>query len=234
MTVAWSYSALTSFETCGLKHYLTRVAKQVTEPKGAAMLAGEGGHKVIELRALNGTPIPKKIQVTDVHGKTEILPTQGWQEMVDKITAAPGELLVERQIALTQDLRETEWFAKDVWVRGVIDIGKIRGHLGAFWDWKTGRRKPDSDQLKLFAALGFAVWPALERIKTGFIWLKDGSMDKDEFTRGDAQAIWNEFLPRVKRLEIAHEENKWDAKPSGLCKNWCPCTGCKFNGHYNG
>lgn len=231
---AWSYTALTAFETCPRQFFETRVAKRVKDPPGAPALVGQAAHKSLELRATRSTPVPPVIQITDAAGRTESMPSTGWQAMVDKIVAAPGETVVERQIALTQDLRETEWFAKNVWVRGVIDIGKIHRALGAFWDWKTGKRKPDSEQLMLFAALGFAVWPQLEKIKTGFIWLATGQVDKDEFVRGDVGPIWDKFAPRVRRLEDAHRTDTWDVKPSGLCKKWCPVRSCKFNGSFGG
>ena len=98
--------------------------------------------------------------------------------------------------------------------------------------WKTGKRKPNSDQLMLFAALAFAYYPWIEKVVCGFIWLKDSSFDKEIYTREQIQEIWSEFLPRVDRLEIAFNEDKWQAKPSGLCRNWCPVGKklCEFCG----
>jgi hypothetical protein len=96
----------------------------------------------------------------------------------------------------------------------------------------TGKRKVDSDQLKLFAAMAFAHYPWVEKVVTGFIWLKEGKFDKESFTREQVPDIWNEFLPRVKRVELAYEQDKWPAKPSGLCKAWCPAGKplCEFCG----
>jgi hypothetical protein len=538
--LAWSYSSLTSFETCPRRHHETRVLKRVKESEGPALVLGNAAHKSLELRAKTGCPLPEKIQITTAGGESAAMPTAGWEEMMTKILATPGEVITERQIALDSRLCETGWFDKNVWVRGVIDLGKLNGskallldhkglpvdtpiptpegftaigdlsvgdtvfggdgtpclvhtksdvterqcyrvtfddctemmcddqHLWAVhtgevvpitalapghkillcgqvqypdrdlpvdpyvlglwiadgkhtsgeickpdqfvWDeiqrrgyvlgsydggasrctartvknirgklsqlgvlrnkhipdrylmasipqrmdllrglmdgdgsanttrkqavfastdkrlsdqvkqlleslgqrvnqsatqatgfgvtttayqlhfrpqginpfllprkadkvdpawgigqsWfrkvvavdksvmmkttcigvnspdntylcghnylrthNTGKRKPDNDQLMLFAALAMHVWPKLEKVVTGFLWLKEGKIDKETFTRGDITDIWNRFTPRVKRLEIAHETNTWDAKPSGLC-GWCPVRQCEF------
>lgn len=227
---AWSYSSLTSFETCPRRHHETRVLKRVKEPEGAALVLGNAAHKSLELRAKTGCPIPKTIQITAAGGESAAMPTTGWEEMMEKILATPGEVITERQIALDSRLCETGWFDKNVWVRGVIDLGKLNGSKALLLDHKTGKRKPDSDQLMLFAALAMHVWPKLEKVVTGFLWLKEGKIDKETFTRADISRIWDRFAPRVKRLEIAHETDTWDARPSGLCKRYCPVSACEFCG----
>lgn len=227
---AWSYTALTAFETCPRRFYETRVAKSIREPEGTALVLGNAAHKALELRAARGTPIPKTIQITTAQGETAIMPTTGWEAMMEKILDRPGDVLVERQIALDDRLCEVDWFDKSVWVRGVIDLGIIQGAKALLLDHKTGKRKPDTDQLKLFAALAMHVWPQLERVVTGFLWLKENKIDKDEFTRGDLSVIWDGFIPRVRRLEQAYVSGEWGPKPSGLCRDWCPVSSCEFCG----
>ena len=90
--------------------------------------------------------------------------------------------------------------AKDVWVRGIIDIGVVGSERAYVLDWKTGKHRPDSDQLKLFAALTFALYPWIESVVTDFIWLKAGKFDKEVFTRAQLPEIWNDFSPRLERL----------------------------------
>ena len=135
-------------------------------------------------------------------------------------------------MALNKNFRPTKWMAKDVWVRGIIDLGVIGSKKALLLDWKTGKHRPDSNQLMLFAAFAFAYYPWLEHVTTGFIWLKDSKFDKQEFTKDQVTDIWNEFIPRVQRIEAAYDKDKWIAKPSGLCKNWCPVGKklCEFCG----
>lgn len=232
---AWSYSALTSFENCPHRHYRCRVAKSVSDPMGVPAMLGIDGHKALEMRAKNGVEIPKFIESTSECGReTGKMSTDGWQELVDKIVAAPGKTVTETQVALTKNLQPTKWFGKDVWVRGIVDIGKILGKRMKMFDWKTGKRKEDMDQMKLFAGMCFAKWPEIEQVDTAYLWLPAKKADKESFTRDQVPEIWNDFLPRVKRMEIALVEDKWPKKPSGLCKNWCPVHDCEYNGKFKG
>lgn len=214
--VAWSFSALGSFETCAFRHYKTKVKKDTPDPPGEAALWGQRVHKHLEERLRDGTPLPDSLA-----------PYEKYASPFDK---APGTLKVENQIALTKDFKLTEWFAKDVWCRAVLDVEVINGSKAGIWDWKTGKRKPENDQLELFAGVTFVVHPEVERADTGFIWLQEKKIDKATFTRADGPRIWERFIPRVQRLERAHETDTWDKKPSGLCRKWCPVKSCEHNG----
>ena len=97
----------------------------------------------------------------------------------------------------------------------------------------TGKRKLDGRQLKLFAALMFALHPELEQVNTGYIWLKDTKMDKNMYLREHVPELWGTFTPAVARLERAHAENNWPPNPSGLCRKWCPVMSCEYNGRRN-
>lgn len=215
---AWSFSSLTAFETCPRRYYLVRVAKKITEPPTEATTWGNEVHKALELRIGEGKPLP------DVLVKYEPIAT--------RVLSLEGDVYVERQIALDSAFRQTEWYGKDAWVRSILDLTVINGRKALILDWKTGKRKPDSSQLALFAAVGFAVFPDVEEIHTGFVWLKENATDKTRYRREDTAALWGEFLPRVRRLELAYEKGAWPAKPSGLCRKYCPVgrSNCEFCG----
>ena len=59
---AWSYSALTSYETCPRRFQLTRVTKQVVEPQTTATLWGNKVHKALEDFANGKKPLPEDMQ----------------------------------------------------------------------------------------------------------------------------------------------------------------------------
>ena len=216
--MAWSYSSLTQFETCPRRYYHTRVAKDIIEPETQALTWGNAVHQALEARVKDGTPLPT--------GMTQ------WEPLVAKVLAAGGEVFTERQIALSKSFAPVDWFAPDVWVRGVVDIGMSKGPRMVALDYKTGKPKEDSDQLKLFAALLMALHPEVDEVITGFLWLKTNSITKAKFSVGDLPNIWNAFLPRVRRLEDAHANETWPQRPSGLCRSWCPCVQCEFNGRH--
>lgn len=204
----WSYSALTAFETCPRRFYLTRVSREVQEPQTDATIWGNKVHKALELYAKGEKPLPADLAA--------------FQRYVDKILSYEGKRVVEEKVALDRNLKRTTWMAKNVWVRGVIDIGVVGSEKAYLLDWKTGKRKPDSDQLKLFAALAFAVYPWVQKVTTGFIWLKPKEFDKELFTRDQLTEIWGGFHPRLSRLARAYADDEWKPKPSGLCRKWCP------------
>lgn len=213
----WSYSSLTAYEACPRKFYLTRVTGEVIEPQGGAAAYGSSVHEAIESYILHGTPMP--------------LSMRRFKGVVDKVLSrATGTLLVEHKIALTDTLQLTDWDASDAWVRGIIDFGVVSGERALIVDWKTGKVRPDSDQLKLFAALMFSVYDNIETCHTGFVWLRHNEVTRQTFHRSDVDAIWRAFAPRVLRMQKSYEDGIWPARPGGLCRAWCPCKGCEYNG----
>ena len=208
--VAWSYSSLTAFETCPKRYYLTKISKQAYEPQSEAMKWGNDVHKALEHRLVKNAPLPETMQQFEAIAATVANKAKG------------KKLEAESKMALTASFKGTTWFAKDVWVRGITDftIGtKDKVFIG---DWKTGKPTPESAQLKLTAAMTMHMKPYVNEVINAFVWLKTGTVTAEKFTRDDIPAIWQEFMPRVARLEHAIEEEKFPARPSGLCRAWCP------------
>lgn len=206
--VPWSYSRLTAFETCPRRFYLTSIAKVVKEEQTQATLHGNEVHKALELYVGGKAALPTKYA--------------SYKPIADKIRMAPGTKHLEYKFGLTKMLQPTTFFADDVWCRGVLDVGVVREKSATALDWKTGKRKLDSQQLKLFAGASFALWPHIQTVKTGFIWLPTNQMDTEVFTRDQMKPIFQEFAIRVHRMELAEKNDDWPANPSGLCREWCP------------
>lgn len=59
---AWSYSALTAFETCPRRFQLTRVTKQVRESQTKATVWGNKVHKALEDFARSGKPLTPDLE----------------------------------------------------------------------------------------------------------------------------------------------------------------------------
>ena len=209
--VAWSYSALDAFETCPRRYYLTRVSKQVKEPQTDATQWGLRVHKALEVRVDKGIPLPETLKQ--------------YEPVAASIVAHREKGAVircEQKLSLSKSFKPTTWFEQTTWVRAVVDVSIERGNKAVVLDYKTGKQKEDSAQLRLSAAVVFAHKPAIEKITCGFLWLKDGANTTETFTREQVPDIWNEFLPRVQRLESAMEKQQFPPRPSGLCRAWCP------------
>lgn len=218
----WSFSSLTSYETCPKRYQLTRVTKQVVEPQTEATTAGSRVHDFLERYAL-GSLIYDELP-------EDIKPMSRY---VDKIWTYEGKRIVEQQLAVDRNLRPCDWDDPNAWCRGIIDIGVVGENTAYLLDWKTGKVKDDHDQLRLFAVLAFAHYPWIEKAVTGYIWLKFKKVTKASFTTADRGEIWGEYIQRVKRLELSFDNDKWVPRPSGLCKNWCP-VGKKLCGYCGG
>ncbi len=217
--IAWSYSSLKKFDDCPLRYYEERVAKSVKRRDTEQSLWGERVHKGIELKLTKETPLTG-----------ELAP---YSPIIERFGTIKGERLAEQQYAITNSFKPAGWFAPDVWCRGILDAAWVDGPVGKVVDWKTGKRRQDVRQLKLFALLMFAHRPEVERVNTSYVWLATGKMDVEKFYREDVPVLWQDFMPDVRRLEAAHRSGNWVPRPGGLC-GWCPVDKCTFWKGYNG
>lgn len=277
--VAWSYSALQQFLTCGKQYNEVRVLKNYKEAsehllwgervhsymesalwrhvgardgdrsggrRGRGVDGGERGQRDVHSQQLGrgssgatgADGIDRSARSAGHTGNVDHhglpagigLPADftAYEPIAQRFAATKGLLTTERQLAITSSFQPTEWFASDVWCRGVLDACWIDGAIARVVDWKTGKRKPDSIQLMLFALLLFAHHPEVNRVNTAFVWLQTGKMDTEKFHRKDVPKLWQDILPNVRRLEYAHKTQTWIPKPSGICRGWCPVKTCHF------
>ena len=123
---AWSYSALTAFETCPKRYKLKRLTKQVVEKQTEATLWGNRVHKAMEHRVGKATPLP------DTMEQFEPLAAP-----VAAMRKTGANIQVEQKLALNPNFRPTTYFAPDVWLRVVADVVAEKGKNAVVLDWKT-------------------------------------------------------------------------------------------------
>lgn len=214
---AWSYSALKNFETCGHRHNQIDRLKNFAEPEGPALKEGNDAHKILA-KAVMGDPLPEGFEKY-----------QGW---VDRIRAGTGRIYVENKLALTADKEPVTFFGKGAWFRGVVDVIKIiettNGDVALLVDWKTGKILEDAVQLALFAAMTFAHYPSVRKVRTEYVWLKDDCTTREDFTPADMSALWQALKPRIDALEHAFNTGEYHKMPSGLCRNYCVVDDCEY------
>jgi hypothetical protein len=213
--VAWSYSVLNNFLTCPKQYHEVRVLKNYKEDRSEALVWGDYVHAGIAATLANGTPLAENLQA--------------YAGLVERFRKVKGVVATEQQLAITRSFTPAEWFGRDVWCRGIFDAVWVDGDVAKIVDWKTGKRKPDSRQLLLFALLAFVHMPQVKRVNSAFVWLQTGKMDVAKYDRKDAPKLWQEILPEVRRLELAHANDVWVPRPSGLCRAYCPVMSCSFN-----
>ncbi|TDN70476.1 PD-(D/E)XK nuclease family protein [Paraburkholderia sp. BL10I2N1] len=208
----WTYSALEAFETCPRQFHEVKVLRRFRDRPNPAGDWGDRVHKALEDFMETGAALPEGMQQ--------------WQVLATTLKNLPGRKLTEVKLAVDKCFSPTPW--GDAWSRGKVDLVVLNGREAAGFDYKTGKPKP-SEQLMLYAGYMFATWPELEKAQTGFVWLKNRRIEPATYYRKDVPRIWQEFAPRVHRMELAQEKDAWPPRPSGLCNGWCPVTDCE---HY--
>jgi hypothetical protein len=139
-----------------------------------------------------------------------------------------GTILAEQEIAVSKNLKPCEFGSDDMWIRAIIDVLVLKGNKAYMFDWKTGKRRLGSFQLKLCACLIFRHYPEIEEVEACYVWLKENQIDRENYKRKDEVDIWKDVLLRIKRIEQAVSKDVWPAKPSGLCR-FCPAKkDCQF------
>jgi hypothetical protein len=209
MQLSHSYSSIKLFENCPLRYYRQRIKKEVADEGGEASRYGQRIHEFLEKR-LKGAGLPTEVaQYEPLCRSVEALANQ-------------GELYIERELVLTENLTPTGWWDSDAWLRSKLDVFVRVGDDAVVMDWKTGKRNADQFQMQLFAAQVFKHFPDVRRVKTSLVWLKTMEMDTEQYERPDASAIWAEVMRRIQRIQAAYDHDNWPARPSGLCR-YCPC-----------
>lgn len=203
----WSFSSMNTYQTCPRQYYLTYVNKVIPYQETEATIWGSEVHKALEDYVGAGADLQEKYK-----------PFKKWG---DKILSLPGEKFVERKMALNANLEPVDFDDVSAWCRGIIDVCIIDGKRAATFDYKTGKIRADSDQLKLFAGFVFQHFPEVESVKTAYIWLKHDQTTVEKYTREDLPEIWEHFMTKAQRLQQSYERDKWVPKPSGLCNGWC-------------
>lgn len=209
-----SYSSIAMFEQCARRYYYQRVVKSVVDPGSEASIYGNRVHKSLEDRLRDGMALPAELQKHE-----------------DKCVAIKnlgGNLTPEKELCATRDYVATGWWDEDVWFRGKLDVFVEKGKRAVILDWKTGKRKPNFFQLRLNALHTFMQYPLVKDISTGFVWLKDNLIDRENYTRDQLPAMVEELEEKIGRIEEAEELGVWQAKPGPLC-GWCPAQDiCEF------
>ena len=218
----WSFSSMNKFETCPRQYNLTYNAKVIPFQDTVHTIWGKEVHSALEgyVKQRMGAPdevLPVLQELAPLDDK--YLPYVRW---ADRVLDMPGEKLIEWEFALTKSLTPTHFKDQTAWCRGVIDVAVINGDKAIAIDWKTGKVRPDSDQLKMFAAVIMQQYPHVQSVRTVYVWLAHDQTTVETYRRDvDLPAIWRHFMAKAQRLEQAYEKDKWIPKPSGLCAGWC-------------
>ena len=236
-----SYSSISAYETCPKQYYHLRILKDVKQEESKEMAWGNAVHKALENNIKYQRPLPETMSMYQ------------WGLDVVAKRQADTALYAELDVAVNAAYRPVDFWDSHGYVRGKIDVlamdeAQTKAMNG---DWKTGKTKPNSQQLTLSTLLCFHSYPALEKVRTVFFWLPETDPRKRTtqklFIRRDSDVLqttddkgkqtmltfeeaWEPFVNTIDQMKWSLQHDTWPAKPSGLCKAWCPVLSCPHNG----
>lgn len=215
---AWSYSKIKSFENCPKQFYHTNVLKEFPFQDTTATIYGKEFHTACELFIRDGKALPPQFSFME--------------ETMQRLAAMPGDKHCELKMGLTADLEPCDFFAKDVWFRGIADLIVIDGETARYVDYKTGKssKYADTGQLQLMALAVFKHFPQVKKVKGALLFTIANDMVKQDYSVTDEGVLWKPWVQKYAALQKATETGVWNPRPSGLCKKHCPVTECPHNG----
>lgn len=214
---AWSYSSIKTFEQCPRKYYHLKVVKDVVEDKSVTTYGSEL-HTACEEYVRDDKPLPGQFSFV--------------KSALDNLKNRPGKILCEYKMGLTEDLQPCDFFASNVWWRGMVDLLILDGEVARIVDYKTSKntKYADTGQLELMALAVFKHFPDIRKVKAGLLFVVAKEFPKANYSVDDQPRLWEKWLSEYKRMEVAYKRDVWNAKPSGLCKKHCPVLSCPHNG----
>ena len=213
----WSYSALNTFTTCPAQYHAVKVTKTAADVRGEEARFGDYVHKQFEERQKHGVALPPDLAQHE--------------DYMQALAAQPGTRLIEGKMALNKAMQPCAFFARDVWVRAIVDFATIDGGVARIVDYKTGKRLPSPDQMRLCSLIVFATYAQVQVCKCTYYMTQfppEQRLVEHTFKREDAGSLWKKFVPALTQYIEAFHTDIWQERQSGLCRGWCPVKKCAY------
>ena len=232
-----SYTFLRDWHNCPYKAFRKSIKKDL--PKFVHTKESKWGdevHTAFEVRIKHGTAFP---------------PEMAKYEAIAAPLVAAGAV-AEKMLGITVGGELCDFFDPRVWLRGKIDATICRGNdsggvceelrgmggisgsnlpqVAAIFDWKTGKRREDRDELAIHAVLLKAWQPTLQRIIAHYVWLQDNEVGKP-WDVSDTQRTLEEVCLTMDAVQNCIEIENFPKRPNPLCGGeWgsCPVEDCEF------
>jgi CRISPR/Cas system-associated exonuclease Cas4 (RecB family) len=207
----WSFSALSTFEQCPYRSYLTRV-EGAKEPSGTAADRGTKLHGYIEDYIQGKEP--------ELHNEIK-----HFVPLIDDLRAKheEGTVEVEGNWAFDRNWNQTDWSSPDTWGRVKLDAIEFEGETSAvIIDWKSGKKFGNevkhATQLVVYAIATFERFPDLEYLTGMMAYIDKNEELKGSYTRELAMQLKPKIEQRALAMTTAIE---FPPKPSQQNCRWC-------------
>ena len=143
--------------------------------------------------------------------------------LINNVYESYTSVLPEQQLCLDKNWDKTGWFAKNAYLRAILDVIAFKPGKGLILDYKTGRVR-DYDQyggqLHLNAAMLFAVEPEIMEIDVAYLFVDHKQTVKVHFDRSQFEEFKAHFIAQHVRV---NSETEWKPRINQYCK-WCAAT----------
>lgn len=223
----YSSTKINLFSSCKYSWFLTYIQKVKVKTSTKYFEKGKFFHHVLE--HYPNTPGKFKFKwATEVQQDAYITAIQEFisiPEVRDLLTKFA--LRREETCNLTEDYQFTDKKDKALFTGYVDYIGQEHPGELIIADWKTSKKyEPNVFQLYLYAFWAFSIMTKIDKIKIGFCYVEDKSLEWMYFERDrDFETIKNTVINKIQEIEECGDFKK---NPSKGC-NFCPFfdTHCK-------
>lgn len=207
-SIVASYSFLNTWDTCHYRAWRQYIVRDLPrEKKSKEQDWGDEVHSAFETRIRNKTPLPAHMP---------------WEHLVRPIAERCVE--PELKLGVTREGAPCDFFASDVFLRGVLDAPVWQGAFAFIPDWKTGKVREEPYELEINALLLQAHHPEIRHITGRYVWLQRGDLGKDHDCSNTLRT-WQKVHETMHTVETAREF----PKTKGPLCGWCAVKDCEHN-----
>jgi hypothetical protein len=207
---------LSAFDNCPWKGFRMYIAKDLAKTNDSKRDWGNTLHKAFSMYITRGRALPREA--------IKYAPTLAPLQAQKPFTELP--------LAVRRDGSPCGFFDDGVFVRGYGDVVMLRGPMALILDFKSGKKREDSAELRLHSMMLRAAHPELERVLGQYIWLQHVDMGLSPMGQqhdvSDTVATWAYVEQAMDEIEHMLTNNHFPKQPNPLC-GWCPVMDCEHN-----
>jgi hypothetical protein len=216
-----SFSMLNQYLNCPHAAFHRYIAKTYPYVQSDAAKEGDAIHRAMENRLRIKQPLPPRYAQWEPFAK----PFDGFHDGT-RAQGAPRQALgVEFKIGVDKDGKPCDYFGKNVWFRGRIDVAVVRDRNAYILDWKSGSSKYENPfELEVGAVLLQARFNA-STIRGQYAWLAENRLGI-LYDLSDTNKTFAKMRHLMEEIEHDRARDWFEKRKSGLC-GWCDCTHCE-------
>lgn len=199
--MGFSNSSIKTYEQCPYKYKLTRIEHR-HEPVGDAAERGKLIHSEFEHAIMGLGMLPDTYKY--------------WLDYIQALSNLNTQCEVE--FAITRDWVPCDFKDPSYWVRGIYDAVWHKDDRAHVLDWKSGKERDYSDQLKLYATIILACNPTIDYVTTEICYIDLNKRAPNEsYTRSALPILKAWLTSRIAKIE---SDDIFAPKPDYGCR-WC-------------